>query len=332
MCCESRRETFAILLVYITLMHKRSPKVILIIMLLASAPALSADLIPRDYAVVLRDTPIYENLELYAKVLGNASAKDVYPLISLKEDEYGILWAEVSLDDSGEKTGFLTDVVSIRLTRDVLESVLSNISPEQFSLWDQEILDGIVGQSVDTGDGYITMLLAQGSPVATRELGDAVEYAYPERRYLVRAGEVVACLTQQRVAANKRINLELATSDPGFELAGGRWSGEEIRINSIESGQAFYSFIVPASGAYSFTLKYAWNENYSSNVNVTLIEAGTETCRFYLNQKLARQSALLGQTTLRAGEQYQLAVKAADGLPFSTGTVSIDFINMPGSN
>ena len=60
-----------------------------------------------DYAIALRDTPIYASLETYAEIISNAESKQFFPVISIVEDQYGIVWSEVTLPDG--KTGFLLE-------------------------------------------------------------------------------------------------------------------------------------------------------------------------------------------------------------------------------
>jgi hypothetical protein len=138
------------------------------IVLTATTQPVYAQYVPEDFAIALRDTPIYESLEIYAEIVATAEPKQYYPLLTLTEDQYGIIWAEVQLEQ--ETSGFLTDIVAVRRSREELDAFLAEIDIEEMVSWDQESIEAMQSATVEVGLTRAQLLIAAGLPLSERTI------------------------------------------------------------------------------------------------------------------------------------------------------------------
>lgn len=141
---------------------------VLIALLLCSTFTLTAPCddsegsILKDYAVVLRQTVLKATLEPYAEIIEEVEPKAYFPILSLVEDKYGIVWALVDLGE--EKAGYLTDVIHVRKTGKELKAFLEKVDINEFSSWDQEEVDLIQSKEIETGLSLTKLMFAEGCP------------------------------------------------------------------------------------------------------------------------------------------------------------------------
>ena len=144
--------------------------ILIVIFLSLMVNSLDAKESPRDYAVALRDTQIYESLETYADIIGTAKKNSYYHLINIVEDQYGIKWAEVKLDSEG-KVGYFTDMLNLRMTEADLKEMISEVKLDDVLTLDQEIMDKLASGQVEVGMSKMQLFLAKGMPEKSTILG-----------------------------------------------------------------------------------------------------------------------------------------------------------------
>jgi hypothetical protein len=311
-------------------------RILIAVFLLAVPPSVTfafASNGPVDSVVVLRETQIQASLDLYPEILDTAQPKQHLPLIRLITDQYGIVWAEVRLDE--EKTGYLTDIIAIRMALDDLNTILAEVSEEELAGWDQETIESIRGAKLEIGMTRTQLLLARGVPLGRRAIGAIEELSYPREKILLSDGKVMAFTDVHRLVLDKAVRIQLDAGDSAFTPGGGRWEEVPVglqtyRIDVSGTGAGRFRVQVPVQGTYRLHASWMVTEKSSSQVVFRVLQRREEITVFQANQRLHNlKSVELGEMDLSADGTILIEVSAKDGSPFSIGELTLEYVNEP---
>lgn len=312
---------------------------------------------PSDFAVAVRTTRLFESMEPYAKILGRVEPGDFYHVVAVTEDQYGIVWAEVTLEDG---TGaYLSDVIIVREREPVLRGLLKKVDLADIGLWDDEILLSVQERGVEVGFTATQLLFAKGLPLLERVRGHVgqdtaageksvlKEWFYPRLVVLIEDETVVGFTAVERLARDRSIVFELTPDDPDFTAIGSWQSKTEtdslshmLATSGNEVGR--FRVRVPVEGTYRLQARWISSQDLSSEV---VFEARRRAegqdqgdrksepvalAQMKVNQRLHdRRWIELGLFDVETGSPLLIEVRSADGKPFSINALRLEYLNDP---
>ena len=303
---------------------------------------------PADYAVAVRPTRLFESMEPYAKILGKVEPGDFYPVISLKEDQYGIPWAEVVYNG---KHAFLSDIVILRERKADLAKLVEIADMNDISLWDDEMLASIQRRGVEIGITATQLLFSQGLPLMRRMRTDVEqetglrEWFYRRLVVLLQGGEVVGYTTISRLPDDRSISFELTPDGPEFNPGLGRWERVDVEgfAYIVAAGgreTAVFRLRLPVAGRYKLSAIWAAAPERSSSVSYKVLQRGahregakegeddTVLAEMHGNQRLYdKRWVYLGDFEVRGGAPLRLEISSTDRLPFGIHSLRLEYLN-----
>ncbi len=311
---------------------------------------------PSDFAVAVRATRLFESMEPYAKILGRVEPGDFYPVVGVTEDQYGIVWAEVALEDG---SAYLSDVIVVREREPVLRGLLQKVDLADIGMWDDEVLESVQARGVEVGFTATQLLFAQGLPLLERvrghvgqdlgEGGNSVlkEWFYPRLVVLLEGETVVGYTTVERLVRDRSIEFELAPEEPDFTAVGSwesRTESDGVGHMHATSGKEVGRFRVqvPVKGTYRLSARWISAPENSSEVIFEAKKRGggeegdeqqrqaVSVARMKANQRLNdRRWIELGLFDVEPGSPLVIEMSSADGKPFDINALRLEYVNDP---
>jgi hypothetical protein len=316
-----------------TLSKVRSLFCLTIVVLTATAQLVHAQYVPEDFAIALRNTPVYESLEIYAEIVATAQPKEYYPLLTLTEDQYGIIWAEVLLDE--DTSGFLTDIVAVRRSREELDAFLAEIDIEEMVSWDQESIEAMQSATVEVGLTRAQLLIAAGLPLSERTLEGWKELSFDRSKVLLKNGAVAAITKVEQLPLDKNISMAFTVDDPEFNRLAGQWmelaaGTEKYLTDNSGTGKARFRIELPVPGNYRFRGTWAASEGNSPRVRYRILRQKEELISFFANHRLHNATSIeLGHVHVTSDRAVVVEISSEDKLPFSIGNLVVEYMNDP---
>lgn len=277
-----------------------------VILLLGSASfAVAEEAIVEDLALVVTETPLYASLEIYAPVVSNVAKGTVAQLLAQRIDQYDVTWYQVSLKDGAK--GWLTDAISLRISRAELKALLQKVTTDEFAEW-RRLHAEEADERLETGMSELDLLLRRGLPIKKREVPGAVVWHYPHEEVVLNAGTITAIITNHSTKNDFILN---------FKAAG----NTKLSIVTAEEPIA-KKFSVQRTGRYRFSTLWQGMSNASASVSYRLTADGIEVAEFRANQRLhAGKRVSLGEVDLESEVEYQLEINCSGNGICSAGSI-----------
>lgn len=306
-----------------------------LLLLLGFQPVFAADVaaVPLDYAIVLRETQVFASLEVYAEIIETVQPKRFFPVLRLVEDQYGIIWAMVRLDE--ERVGYLTDIIAVRKSATELEGILAEVPVDEIDSWDQQMVNTIQNAELEVGMSRTQVLMAAGLPLGRRPIGTLEELRYARQTALMRAGAVVAITRVDRLPLDRSVVIDVRAQDPEFTAQGGDWQDLMVgdmtyRRESKGDGSAMIRINPPVAGRYRLSAQWSVNDGNSPDVRYRISSRRIELAVLRANHRLHDGRLVdLGEVELKTDDPLTIDVRSADGAPFCMGLLRIELHNEP---
>jgi hypothetical protein len=277
-----------------------------------------------DLVLVIRQTPVYASLELYADILFSAQEKQIYPVLDQLIDQHGLDWYKIRTKDGIE--GYLSDAILLRIERAALSKIADRIDISELARWDQSLILSLHSRPPETGISTTQLLLMFGEPEEIQPISDMSNWSFPSYDFLVKDDVVSAFL--QKGSAGKQRKWTISN----FSLSGEGWSRTGTKETAIanfdgDKGECQLLFVANEGGRYLLSTAWSINRENSASVRYIIEKNDVAEDQFLVNQRLYNGATIpLGVVDLEKGESYLLRIFADDQQRFAVGPVTFEYL------